>query len=96
MENEEKKEPTKRDLLLQEKRQLEEEIREYGQRVGESQIWHKRARIAAIEKELAGENKAARFAQANDKLKSQMPVQQNQNVDMQQIMQYQQNGGMAA
>ena len=38
MEDQEKKEPTKRDRLLQEKRQLEEEIRNFGQRVSESDI----------------------------------------------------------
>ena len=92
MEDQEKKEPTKRDRLLQEKRQLEEEIRNFGQRVSESQLSPYRDRIAAIEKELAGGDKAKQFAQANDKLKSQMP-QQN-TIDMQQMM-LQQNGGMS-
>lgn len=92
MEDQEKKEPTKRDRLLQEKRQLEEEIRNFGQRVSESQLRPYRDRIAAIEKELAGGDKAKQFNMANDKLKSQMP-QQN-TIDMQQMMQ-QQNGGMS-
>lgn len=92
MEDQEKKEPTKRDRLLQEKRQLEEEIRNFGQRVSESQLRPYRDRIAAIEKELSGGDKAKQFAQANDKLKSQMP-QQN-TIDMQQMM-LQQNGGMS-
>jgi len=94
MEGEEKKEPTNRDKLLREKQQLEDEIREYGSRVADAQIWHKRARIAAIDKELAGGDKAKQFAQANDKLKSQMP-QQN-TIDMQQMMMQQNNGGMSA
>ena len=92
MEDQEKKEPTKRDRLLQEKRQLEEEIRNFGQRVSESQLRPYRDRIAAIEKELAGGDKAKQFNMANDKLKSQMP-QQN-TIDMQQMM-LQQNGGMS-
>lgn len=93
MEDQEKKEPTKRDRLLQEKRQLEEEIRNFGQRVSESQLRPYRDRIAAIEKELAGGDIAKQFNMANDKLKSQMP-QQN-TIDMQQMM-LQQNGGMSA
>lgn len=92
MEDQEKKEPTKRDRLLQEKRQLEEEIRNFGQRVSESQLRPYRDRIAAIEKELAGGDMAKQFNMANDKLKSQMP-QQN-TIDMQQMM-LQQNGGMS-
>lgn len=92
MEDQEKKEPTKRDRLLQEKRQLEEEIRNFGQRVSESQLRPYRDRIAAIEKELAGGDRAKQFNMANDKLKSQMP-QQN-TIDMQQMM-LQQNGGMS-
>jgi hypothetical protein len=93
MEGEEKKEPTNRDNLLREKQQLEDEIREYGSRVADAQIWHKRARIVAIDKELAGGEKAKQFAQANDKLKSQMSSQNT--ADLQRLMQ-QNNGGMAA
>lgn len=93
MEGEEKKEPTNRDKLLREKQQLEDEIREYGSRVSDAQIWHKRARIAAIDKELAGGDKAKQFAQANDKLKSQMSSQNT--ADLQRLMQ-QNNGGMSA
>jgi hypothetical protein len=93
MEGEEKKESTNRDKLLREKQQLEDEIREYGSRVSDAQIWHKRARIAAIDKELAGDEKAKQFAQANDKLKSQMSSQNT--ADLQRLMQ-QNNGGMAA
>lgn len=93
MEGEEKKEPANRDKLLREKQQLEDEIREYGSRVADAQIWHKRARIAAIDKELAGGEKAKQFAQANDKLKSQMSSQNT--ADLQRLMQ-QNNGGMAA
>ena len=93
MEGEEKKEPANRDKLLREKQQLEDEIREYGSRVSDAQIWHKRARIAAIDKELAGGDKAKQFAQANDKLKSQMSSQNT--ADLQRLMQ-QNNGGMAA
>ncbi len=93
MESEEKKEPTNRDKLLREKQQLEDEIREYGSRVADAQIWHKRARIAAIDKELAGGDKAKQFAQANDKLKSQMSSQNT--ADLQRLMQ-QNNGGMSA
>lgn len=89
----EKKEPTNRDKLLREKQQLEDEIREYGSRVADAQIWHKRARIAAIDKELAGGDKAKQFAQANDKLKSQMSSQNT--ADLQRLMQ-QNNGGMSA
>ena len=93
MEGEEKKEPANRDKLLREKQQLEDEIREYGSRVADAQIWHKRARIAVIDKELAGGEKAKQFAQANDKLKSQMSSQNT--ADLQRLMQ-QNNGGMAA
>lgn len=93
MEGEEKKQPTNRDKLLREKQQLEDEIREYGSRVADAQIWHKRARIAAIDKELAGGDKAKQFAQANDKLKSQMSSQNT--ADLQRLMQ-QNNGGMSA
>lgn len=93
MEGEEKKEPTNRDKLLREKQKLEDEIREYGSRVADAQIWHKRARIAAIDKELAGGDKAKQFAQANDKLKSQMSSQNT--ADLQRLMQ-QNNGGMSA
>lgn len=93
MEGEEKKEPANRDKLLREKQQLEDEIREYGSRVADAQIWHKRTRIAAIDKELAGGEKAKQFAQANDKLKSQMSSQNT--ADLQRLMQ-QNNGGMAA
>lgn len=76
-----KREPSKKDTLTAEMHALEKELQELMAHggVSESQIWHKRARIDAIKKEIkALETKG--FNAGNDKLKSMMPQQQGQTI----------------
>ena len=68
-----KRGPSQKDKLLEEKKNLEKELRELSG-VSEAQIWHKKARIKAIDKELAEleQSKADKFKSASDKLNSDM------------------------
>ena len=72
---------SQKDKLIAEKQALEKELQELMAHggVSESQIWHKRARIDAIKKEI----KALETKQFNvgaDKLNSMMPQQQGQAI----------------
>lgn len=81
-----KRGPSQKDKLNAEKQALEKEIRELMAHggVSESQIWHKKARIQAIDKEIkALETKA--FNAGNDKLKSMMEPQKEQNLSPEQM-----------
>lgn len=75
-----KREPSKKDTLTAEMHALEKEIQDLiSNGVSESQIWHKRARIDAIKKEIkALETK--QFNAGADKLNSMMPQQQGQAI----------------
>lgn len=81
-----KRGPSKKDELNAEKQALEKEIRklmEHGG-VSESQIWHKKARIQAIDKEIkALETKGLNAG--TDKLKSMMDAQNGQNISPEQM-----------
>lgn len=58
---------------------LESEIESYGTAVSDSQIWHKRARIEQIKKELAEiESPANKFNAGTEKLNEMMAAQQPQ------------------
>ena len=75
-----KRGPSKKDTLTAEMHALEKEIQDLiSNGVSESQIWHKRARIDAIKKEIkALETK--QFNAGADKLNSMMPQQQGQAI----------------
>ena len=73
--------PSQKDKLIEEMQALEKEIQELMAHggVSESQIWHKRARIDAIKKEInALETK--QFNAGSDKLNSMMKQQQGQTI----------------
>lgn len=80
-----KRGPSQKDKLNAEKQALEKEIQELiSNGVSESQIWHKRARVQAIDKEIkALETKG--FNAGNDKLKSMMEAQNNQTMTPEQM-----------
>ena len=68
----------KKDLIA-EMHRLESEIESYGTAVSDSQIWHKRARIEQIKKELAEiESPANKFNAGTEKLNEMMAAQQPQ------------------
>lgn len=63
---------TKREKLTAELAALEEELIKYADVRSESQVWHKRARVDAIKKELAEmgpESKADKFKSATQAIK---------------------------
>lgn len=67
--------------LTQELHRLEAELESYGSAVSESQIWHKKARIDQIKKELAELDKPKNQLNAGaDMLKEKMA-----NMDMQKL-----------
>ncbi|MBR3930850.1 MAG: hypothetical protein IKJ62_04720 [Alphaproteobacteria bacterium] len=67
--------------LTQELHRLEAELESYGSAVSESQIWHKKARIEQIKKELAELDKPKNQLNAGtDMLKEKMA-----NMDMQKV-----------
>ena len=70
--------PSQKDKLTAEMHALEKEIEDLGSAVSESQIWHKRARIEAIKKEIKA-LEAKQFNAGSDKLKSMMEAQQGQS-----------------
>jgi biotin operon repressor len=78
--------PSQKDKLNAEKQALEKEIQELMAHggVSESQIWHKKARIQAIDKEIkALETKG--FNAGNDKLKSMMEAQNGKSLSPEQM-----------
>jgi protein subunit release factor A len=69
----------KKEDLTAELHRLESEIEALGTAVSDSQIWHKKARIEQIKKELAElESPAGKFNAGTDKLKEMMAAQQPQ------------------
>ena len=78
--------PSQKDKLNAEKQALEKEIQELMAHggVSESQIWHKRARIDAIKKEIkALETKG--FNAGTDRLNSMMDAKNNQTMTPEQM-----------
>ncbi len=73
-----KRAPSQKDKLTAEMHALEKEIEDLGSTVSESQIWHKRARIEVIKKELKALD-TKQFNASNDKLKSMMKSQKGQS-----------------
>ena len=73
-----KRAPSQKDKLTAEMHALEKEIEDLGSNVSESQIWHKRARIEVIKKELKALD-TKQFNASNDKLKSMMESQKGQS-----------------
>ena len=70
---------SKKDRLTEEMHKLEAEIEAYGTAVSDSQIWHKKARIEQIKKELAEmESPAGKFNAGTEKLNEMMAAQQPQ------------------
>lgn len=81
-----KRGPSQKDKLNAEKQALEKEIQELMEHggVSESQIWHKKARIQAIDKEIkALETKG--FNAGTDRLNSAMNSQNGQNFSPEQM-----------
>ncbi len=81
-----KRGPSQKDKLIAEKQALEKEIQELMEHggVSEKQIWHKKARIQAIDKEIkALETKG--FNAGTDRLNSAMNSQNGQNFSPEQI-----------
>ena len=69
----------KKEDLIAEMHRLESEIESYGTAVSDSQIWHKKARIEQIKKELAEmESPAGKFNAGTEKLNEMMAAQQPQ------------------
>ena len=69
----------KKEDLIAEMHRLESEIESYGTAVSDSQIWHKKARIEQIKKELAEmESPANKFNAGTEKLQEMMAQQQPQ------------------
>ena len=69
----------KKEDLTSEMHRLESEIESYGTAVSDAQIWHKRARIEQIKKELAELNSPAnKFNAGTEKLNEMMAAQQPQ------------------
>lgn len=69
----------KKEDLTAELHRLEAEIDAYGTAVSDSQIWHKKARIEQIKKELAEmESPAGKFSAGTEKLNEMMAAQQPQ------------------
>ena len=69
----------KKEDLTAELHRLEAEIEAYGTAVSDSQIWHKKARIEQIKKELAEmESPAGKFNAGTEKLNEMMAAQQPQ------------------
>jgi protein subunit release factor A len=69
----------KKEDLTAELHRLESEIEALGTAVSDSQIWHKKARIEQIKKELAElESPAGKFNAGTDKVKEMMAAQQPQ------------------
>ena len=69
----------KKEDLTAELHRLEAEIDAYGTAVSDSQIWHKKARIEQIKKELAEmESPAGKFNAGTEKLQEMMAAQQPQ------------------
>lgn len=75
-----KRGPSKKDKLTERKHALEKEIQDLlSNGVSESQIWHKRAEIKTIEKELAQLNtQAGKFNMGADLLKQNTPLSSEQ------------------
>ena len=70
---------SEKEKLTEELHKLEAEIEALGTAVSDSQIWHKKARIEQIKKELAElESPAGKFNAGTDKLKEMMAAQQPQ------------------
>lgn len=68
-----------KEKLTEELNKLEAEIESYGTAVSDAQIWHKRARIEQIKKELAELNlPAAKFNSGAEKLNEMMAQKQTQ------------------
>lgn len=69
----------KKEDLIAEMHRLESEIESYGTAVSDSQIWHKKARIEQIKKQLAElDSPANKFNAGTEKLNDMMPEQQPQ------------------
>ena len=69
----------KKEDLTAELHRLEAEIEALGTAVSDSQIWHKKARIEQIKKELAEmESPAGKFNAGTEKLQEMMAAQQPQ------------------
>lgn len=72
--------------LTQELHRLEAELESYGSAVSESQIWHKKARIEQIKKELAELDKPKNQLNAGtDMLKEKMANMDKQKLTPKQI-----------
>ena len=68
-----------KEKLTEELNKLEAEIESYGTAVSDAQIWHKKARIEQIKKELAELNLPAnKFNAGTEKLNEMMAAQQHQ------------------
>lgn len=81
-----KKTPTRKQKLLAEKERLEKYLLELGDAVAESQVYHIRAKIKRIDKEIANID-TKKFGNATDKMKQDM-AQKNMMAAMAQGQEY--------
>ena len=64
---------SKKEKLIHELQNLEQELLDYGDAVTESQVWHKKARIKQLKQKIAEiDAKKNKFNAGADKLKSMM------------------------
>lgn len=78
---------SQKDKLIAEKQALESEIESYGTAVSDAQIWHKRARIEQIKKELAELNSPANKFNAGTEKLNEMMAQKQTQLTPEQMMQ---------
>ncbi len=80
-----KRGPSKKEKLIDRKHALQKQLSDFGNNAGESQIWHMRAEIEAIDKKLK-ELDTEQFNNGSDKLKAMMD-HQNKEMTTEQMMQ---------
>lgn len=73
----------KKEDLIAEMHRLESEIESYGTAVSDAQIWHKKARIEQIKKELAEmESPAGKFNAGTEKLNEMMAAREQAGMQL--------------
>ena len=77
----------KKEDLIAEMHRLESEIESYGTAVSDAQIWHKKARIEQIKKELAEMESPANKLNAGTEKLNEMMAQKQTQLTPEQMMQ---------
>ena len=74
---------SRKDILTEEMHKLETEIESYGSAVSDAQIWHKKARIEQIKKELARlESPVNKFNMGTEKLQEMMAAKEQAGMQL--------------